>query len=232
MITIPSWLADFGLSLNRLHYKQRLESSYLRGTSIPSWFDHRIDLYYQWPNNLFWLERGFFARRYMFDSCTVLDLFCGDGFYARNLYATIAGRIDAVDKESRAIAHARAVHAHPKITYWHNDAVKEGLPGTSYDVVAWFEGIEHLSEEECTLLLNRLKAAVGEEGTLVGSTPLVSKDQVGKNNWEHQHEFETAGEVESLIGRYFSDVHVEVTVYPELKAGVRRTAYFAARHPK
>lgn len=231
MITIPAWLADLGLAINRLHYKQRLRSSYLRESAAPSWFDHRIDLHYQWPHNMFWLERGFFARRHMFDGCTVLDLFCGDGFYARYFYASIAARIDAVDKDPRAIEHARAIHSLPMITYWQKDAIKEEFPRTSYDVVAWFEGIEHLSEQDCSVLLNRLKAAVGQNGTLVGSTPLVAENQKGKSNWEHQHEFETATEVEALLGKYFADVRSEVTVYPEREAGTRRTAYFSARHP-
>lgn len=232
MIKIPSWLAAAGRQINRLHYKQLLESIYLRGDAAPSWFDHRIDLHYQWPNNLFWLERGFFARRHMFEGCTVLDLFCGDGFYSKYLYASIAGRVDAVDKDPGAITHASTIHAHPKITYWQKDAISEGFPCARYDIVAWFEAIEHLSEIECTVLLERLKDAVGNTGTLVGSTPLVPKDQKGKGNWEHQHEFETVEEVQSLLGKYFSDVRTEVTLYPEPGAGARRTAYFSARSPR
>lgn len=232
MINIPFWLADLGLAVNRARYKQLLESNYIRGgTAAPSWFDHRIDLYYQWPENLFWLERGFFARRHMFEGCSVLDLFCGDGFYARHFYASIAGMVDAVDKDPRAIMHARAIHPHQKISYCQKDAINEGFPRASYDVVAWFEGIEHLSDDECSTLMKRLKDAVGEKGILVGSTPLVNHDQKGKWNWEHQHEFETVAELEALLGRYFSDVRSEVTTYPELKAGTRRTAYFSARYP-
>jgi 2-polyprenyl-3-methyl-5-hydroxy-6-metoxy-1,4-benzoquinol methylase len=231
MLRIPAWLADIGLAINRLRYKQLLESNYLRRTAVPSWFDHRIDLYYQWPHNLFWLERGFFARRHMFEGCTVLDLFCGDGFYAKHFYASLAGRIDAVDKDPRAIAHARAIHSHPKIAYWQKDAINEGLPVGSYDIVAWFEAIEHLSEQECSVLMKRIKEAVGEKGILLGSTPLVAEGQKGKSNWEHQHEFETAKEVEALLSHHFSEVRTEVTVYPELEAGTRRTAYFSARHP-
>lgn len=232
MIQIPSWLADVGLAINRLHYKQLLESIYLRGAAPPSWFDHRIDLHYQWPHNLFWLERGFFARRHMFEGCTVLDLFCGDGFYEKYFYASIAGRIDAVDKDSRAITHANSIHSDPKVTYWQKDAINDGFPHATYDVVTWFEGIEHLSESECMGLMMRIKDAVGDGGILVGSTPLVAQDQRGKGNWEHQHEFETVTEVQSLLENYFSDVRTEMTVYPELKAGTRRTAYFSARHPK
>jgi 2-polyprenyl-3-methyl-5-hydroxy-6-metoxy-1,4-benzoquinol methylase len=230
MITIPAWMADLGLALNRLHYKQRLESCYLRGNDIPSWFDHRIDLYYQWPNNLFWLERGFFARRHMFQGCSVLDLFCGDGFYARHFYASIAGRIEAVDKDARAIDHARSVHSHPKITYWHQDAIKEGFPHDSYDVVTWFEGIEHLSETDAMMLLERIRKALPSDGVLVGSTPLVPEAEKSKGNWEHQNEFTSTAGLEALLRRYFANVTTEVTVYPEMRSGSRSTAYFCAKN--
>jgi len=58
MILLPKFLADLGLWINRLYYKQLFQSVYKRGKHAPAWFDHRIDLYYHWPHNLFWLERG------------------------------------------------------------------------------------------------------------------------------------------------------------------------------
>lgn len=150
IVRIPKWLADLGLKLNRLYYKQRLESIYY-GPNPPAWFDHRIDLYYHWPRNLFWVERGVFPRKYMFKGCKVLDLFCGDGFFSYYFYSTIADEIDALDLDPQAIAHAKKWHANPKITYYVSNVVLNDLPKARYDVVVWYEGIEHLSREAMRL---------------------------------------------------------------------------------
>jgi len=229
----PKWLADWGLRLNRLYYKRLFERNYLhKGSDQPSWFDHRIDLYYNWPHNLFWLERGILPRKLLFKGCTVLSLFCGDGFYARHFHSGIAGRIDAVDRDPAAIAHARKWHAHPVVRYYEMDAVTHEFPADRYDVVLWFEGLEHLSDEHAAVVLGRIKKAIGQEGVLFGSTPLVPKERQGLGNVEHQHEFATPDEARARLLRDFAEVQIDVTVYPLHEGGERRTAYFTARRPR
>ena len=231
LIKIPKWLADLGLRINRLYYKQLLQGIYGEREQAPAWFDHRIDLYYHWPYNLFWLERGIFARRHMFERCVVLDLFCGDGFYSRYFYSTIAGSIDAIDKDPTAIEHAKYWHSHPKINYIVADVVKEDLPSSQYDVIVWFEGIEHLSESEYAIVIKRIKSVVREKGVLIGSTPLVSSERLGNGNWEHENEFTSVGQLQKFLCRDFLDVQIDVTIYSVLGGGQRRTAYFTIRHP-
>jgi SAM-dependent methyltransferase len=232
MTIIPKWLADFGLWINRLYYKQLFYSTYRGGRRSPTWFDHRIDLYYQWPHNLFWLERGILARKQMHSDCMVLDLFCGDGFYSRYFYSSIAGHIDAVDKDPDAIAHAKRWHSHPKIRYLVLDAVKKDFPSPSYDVIVWFEAIEHLSEGECRAIIQRVKDAMKETGVLIGSTPIVPAERQGKGNWEHKNEFAGVPTLREFLGRDFSSVEIDVTVYPMLGGGERRTAYFILKEPR
>jgi 2-polyprenyl-3-methyl-5-hydroxy-6-metoxy-1,4-benzoquinol methylase len=228
MIKTPKWLADLGLRINRLYYKQLFESIY-RGKNPPAWFDHRIDLHYHWPHNLFWLERGILPRKHMMDGCTVLDLFCGDGFFSRYFYATIAGHIDAVDKDPKAISHARRWHSHSKVNYVVGDAVKEGFPRPHYDVIVWFEGVEHLEAAECKVVLDRIEKTMGKGGVLVGSTPLVSPHNLKPANWEHQNEFASVEALREFLARDFVDVSIFTTVYPELDGGKRRTAHFTVR---
>jgi hypothetical protein len=50
----------------------------------PKWFDHYIDLYYQWHDlrNPLWLERGCFSLLALHHQARVLELCCGDGFNA------------------------------------------------------------------------------------------------------------------------------------------------------
>lgn len=232
MIMIPKWLADQGLRINRLYYKQLFESVYSGKNEPPAWFDHRIDLYYQWPHNLFWLERGVLPRKYMVDGCTVLDLFCGDGFFSRYFYSTIAGYIDAVDKDPKAISHAKRWHSHPKINYAVRNAVEQGFPRSSYDVIVWFEGIEHLDEAQCEVIVKRIKEAMGETGVLIGSTPIVPSQHLMRGNWEHQNEFSSVEQLREFLTRDFSEIGIDVTVYPVLDGSERRTAHFTLRGPK
>ena len=229
MIRIPKWLADLGLRINRLYYRQLLRSVYGGPKQPPSWFDHRIDLYYHWPHNLFWLERGILPRKHMFEGCDVLDLFCGDGYYSRYFYSTTAGHIDAIDKNPNAIAHAKRWHSHPKIDYVVADATKRDFPRSRYDVIVWFEGIEHLNEAEYAAVISRVKCAMGDEGVLVGSTPILAPEQLGTGNWEHQNEFTNVAQLLEFFGRDFSDIEIDVTVYPLLGGGDRRSAHFTIK---
>lgn len=232
MIKIPKWLADLGLWVNRLYYKQLFEAMYKRKRKPPSWFDHRIDLYYHWPHNLFWLERGVFPRKYMFDGCLVLDLFCGDGFYSRYFYSTIAGNIDAIDKDPSAIEHAKRWHSHPRINYMVLDAVKEDFPRSPYDVIVWFEGLEHLDKEEYEAVIKRVKLAMEEKGVLIGSTTLVPMERIGKGNWEHKNEFADVEQLREFLSHDFEEIQIDITVYPVLGGGQRKTAYFTLKYPK
>jgi len=230
MIKIPKWLADLGLSINRTYYKQLLISNYGK-KNPPAWFDHRIDLYYNWPHNMFWLERGIFPRKHMFEGCIVLDLFCGDGFFSRYFYSTIAGCIDAIDKDPSAIEHAKRYHTHPKISYKVIDAVNEDFPREHYDVILWFEGIEHLAETGYDKIILSIKAAMGEKGILVGSTPLVPAESLGLRNWEHKNEFTNVEQLQKVLSRDFSEIQIDVTAYPVMGGGQRRTVYFNVRNP-
>lgn len=232
MGVIPKWLADLGLKVNRLYYGQLFRSVYRRAKKSPSWFDHRIDLYYHWPENMFWLERGILPRKEMFEGCSVLDLFCGDGFFSRYFYSTIAGRIDAVDKDPSAIAHAKRWHSYPKINYRVLDAVKEDFPRDCYDVIVWFEAIEHLSEAEYGIVAERIKGALKDEGMLIGSTPIVSTEPGSEGHWQHQNEFTSIAQLREFLSRDFSQIQIDMTVYPVVGGGERRTAYFILRGSK
>lgn len=231
MIKIPKWLADLGLSINHIYYKQLYYSNYVK-KKPPAWFDHRIDLYYHWPHNLYWLERGVFPRKHMFEGCIVLDLFCGDAFFSYYFYSTIAGSIDAVDKDPSAIEHAKMHYSHPKINYRVIDAVYEDFPRERYDVILWFEGIEHLNENEYGKIILSIKPAIGKRGILIGSTPLVPTESLGQGNWEHKNEFTNVEQLQNFLSRDFMNVKINVTIYPELNGGKRKTAYFTVGTPK
>ncbi len=231
MILIPKFLADFGLNLNKKYYHRLFISKYVKNANSPSWFDHRIDLYYNWPNNLFWLERGILPRKYMFQGCKILDLFCGDGYYSRYFHSTIAGKIDAIDKDQRAIAHAKKHHSHPLINFAQIDVIKENLPGTNYDLILWYEAIEHLSENDYSNVIYKIKTSLSEDGILFGSTPIIKEENLGKNNWEHENEFTSVNQLNHFLSKDFHEISIYTTEYPEGGGKIRKTAYFSCRLP-
>ncbi len=131
----------------------------------PEWFDHRADLF-RWSEhrNPLWVERGVFSREVMFEGCKVLDLCCGDGFYPYHFYAEIASHVDAVDRDSTALSHARKWHTHPKVNYIQMDVVADDFPGINYDVIAWDGAIEHFSTEQIRIVLQKCVRALKTRG--------------------------------------------------------------------
>jgi SAM-dependent methyltransferase len=229
---VPKWLADLGLAVNRRYYKELYRSMYRGSKQHPSWFDHRIDLYYHWPNHVFWMERGILPLKRMFEGCRVLDLFCGDGFFSFHFYSSLAGRIDAIDKDPDAIAHAEKCYSHPRIRFQVVDAAADPFPGEAYDVIVWFEGLDHITREEYAVVISRVKRALDEKGVLAGSIGVVAEEKRGKVHWEHKNEFSSVEGLHSLLAQDFDRVRIQSTTYPDLSHGKRHVAYFEAEGPK
>lgn len=87
--------------------------------SLPEWFDHNCNLYFQWHHNRipFWKERVVFALLAMEQDCNVLELCCGDGFNAFHFYSARAARILSVDFDPVAIDHAMKYNQASNIHY-------------------------------------------------------------------------------------------------------------------
>jgi 2-polyprenyl-3-methyl-5-hydroxy-6-metoxy-1,4-benzoquinol methylase len=107
----------------------------------------------------------------------------------------------------------------------------QDFPRPEYDVIVWFEGIEHLHLSEYRAVITRIRQSLGHQGILIGSTPLVNKEQQGKGNWEHHHEFSSVGELTEFLTQDFAKVEIYTTLYPSLGGGKRHTAYFVLQEP-
>jgi SAM-dependent methyltransferase len=182
-----------------------------------TWFDHRVDEL-RWPRNIFWLERGVLARLYLPLGGKVLDVCCGDGYFSDVFWADTAGSIDAVDRDPAALAAARHCHWRDNIAFTCADIVNDPLPDLGYDLICFFEAIEHLSAENGRAVVETLGAALADGGHIVGSTPQVAPTAKGKGNREHDNEFESATQLRDFLG---PDASVFVTHHPE-----RTTLYF------
>lgn len=185
-------------------------------TGRHTWFDHRIDELL-WPRNIFWVERGVLARLYLPLGGRVLDVCCGDGYFSDVFWADTAGSIDALDRDPAALAVARRRHSRSNIAFTCAD-IRKPLSGSGYDLICFFEAIEHLSAEDARAVVARLRAALAEGGHIVGSTLQVAPEARGKANREHDNEFESADQLRDFLG---PDATVFMTYHP-----LRTTIYF------
>ncbi|MGQ9652445.1 MAG: class I SAM-dependent methyltransferase [Thermodesulfobacteriota bacterium] len=187
------------------------------------WYDHREDLYH-WSKsrNPLWVDRGIFSRQVMYPGCRVLDLCCGDGFYPYYFYAEVPARIDAVDRDHRAIKHAMRWHAHPNISYWVKDVLKEDFPGMEYDVICWDAGIQYFTPDETRAILSKsFRSLEPTKGILTGYTILAEKGE--KYHRRHKYEFSSQEELVNLLEGIFPFAGTLETRYPN-----RRNIYFRA----
>lgn len=139
------------------------------GAKAPESFDPFIDLYWRWGesgNPMSW-ERGIFGLLAMKPGCRQLDLCCGEGFYTRRFYAGRAGAIVAMDRNPKAIAHARRNFAAPNIHYVQGD-IRSEMPEGPFDNVSWDAGIEYFAADEINGILRQIRIRLAPGGILSG----------------------------------------------------------------
>jgi 2-polyprenyl-3-methyl-5-hydroxy-6-metoxy-1,4-benzoquinol methylase len=190
--------------------------------SSSEWFDHELDVHWQWPRlgKGGFLERGVLTALTIRPGGTVLDLCCGDGFYARHFFARRAARVLAVDSNRAALEHARRFNAAPNVSYQYCDVTIDIPPGP-FDTVAWNAAIEHFTREESHAILLRVSAALAPGGSLCGHAVA---DPQSTYRYARQT-FTGAEELAGLLGTVFPHVLVRTTCEPD-----RVNLYFFAGH--
>lgn len=153
------------------------------------------------------LDRAAMARDTFADGDRVLDIGCGDGFFTRRFYSDRASRIDAIDIEDSAVAHAGRHHAHPKINYVKCDAVAEAFPSQTYDAVIWNGALGHFSKADTAIVLRKIRACLGPSGVFVGS------ESLGVEGHDHHQYFPDEAAVQALFTPYFRYVATRAVSY-------------------
>lgn len=188
----------------------------------PEWFDHRLDLYWQWlaDRNPLWLERGVFGNLAL-KGGDVLELACGDGFNARNFYSLRSRRVVACDFDSTAIAAAQKHNAAPNLEFRLAD-IRTEMPQGEFENIVWDAAIEHFTPDEIASIMANIKARLAPGGVLSGYT-LVEVQGGAKHLQAHEYEFRDMQDLHRFLAPHFSTVKVFETVYAS-----RHNLYFWA----
>ncbi len=193
------------------HFQVRHRLDWELSQEAPHFYDFRSGVFALGfgaaPPSSHTLDRAAMARDTFADGDSVLDIGCGDGFFTRRFYSDRAWRIDAIDVEESAIAHAERYHAHPKINYVKCDAVTEPFPASSYDAVIWNGAIGHFCEADTAIVLRKIRACLSPSGVFAGS------ESLGMEGHDHHQFFSDEFAVQKLFKPYFRFVATRTVNY-------------------
>lgn len=210
------------LRLLDLHYRTLFLRQWRWADEAPHFFDHRIGsfIFASGKGHGFGYLRGFFASELVRDGDRVLDIGCGDGFFARRFFAARGASVDAIDIEPSAIEHAERHNAAPQIRYRLQDAVSEPFPSDAYDVVVWDGALGHFAPDTTDRMLAKIKSALSDGGAFVGS------ESLGFQGEDHLQFFHSPEELAEILGRHFPYVMVRELEYRLPNETLRREAFW------
>jgi SAM-dependent methyltransferase len=202
-------------------HRRLMWAQWCLGTN-PEFFDHHIDLYYQWTEtrNSMWVERGAFGSLAL-KGGDVLEIACGDGFNSKNFYSLRSKNVIACDFDPDAIATAKRNNAAPNVTHLLAD-IRTAMPQGTFDNVVWDAAIEHFTPDEIAKIMADIKARLTPDGILSGYT-LVEKEDGSHHLHQHEYEFRDMEDLARFLRPHFKNVRVFETVYPD-----RHNLYFWA----
>lgn len=188
----------------------------------PEFFDHQIDLFYQFlaRRNSLWVERGVFSSLTLRGG-RVLEIACGDGFNARNFYSLRSERVVACDSDPKAIRTALKKNSATNIEFLLSD-IRTEMPEGKFENIIWDAAIEHFTSDEIEKILDGIKLRLTDDGILSGYTIVEKADGI-KSLSHHEYEFKSKEDLLRFLSPHFRNVTVFETVYPK-----RHNLYFWA----
>ena len=132
----------------------------------------------------------------------VLDAACGVGYGAAILAEADARRVVGIDRDAEAILNARA-RAGEVAEFLLGDLRTLPFEEGSFDLVACFEAIEHVVEQDA--VLDELRRVLRQDGILLISSP--NRETFMPGNPHHVHEY-TPDELQAALGRRFANVRL------------------------
>lgn len=185
-------------------------------------YDALMLAYFDQQAGPFSFARAFFSALLVREGDRVLDIGCGDGFFAKRFLAVKAAHVDAIDIDERALAFARRYNLDPKVTFYLQDAVTGPFPRTTYDVVVWDGAIGHFSAATTEAMIRKIKTHLRPGGIFSGS------EELGKvANEDHLQYWESLDEVKRMLSPHFRAVEVfSLTYHYDIQRTAKRTEFF------
>ena len=193
------------------------------GADNPEYFDHHLDVHYQWPKhgNSLPMERGVHSSLAIREGGRTLDLACGDGFFTNYFYALKSSEVIGVDFDKSAIKLARSNRILPNTSFVLGD-IRTDIPDGPFENVVWDAAIEHFTEAEIVSLVGRIKEVLAVGGILSGYT-ITEAEHGGKHLHQHEYEFHDKEDLKRFLVPHFRNVHVYSSKFPN-----RTNLYFYA----
>ena len=158
----------------------------------PLWGEHRA--------------RYRFAARYA-AGARVLDGACGNGYGAQMLERAGAARVAAIDLSDEAVASAKELRPRgSRVGYLRGDLSRLPFPSSSFDLIASFESIEHVSEPDATV--REFARVLQPEGSLLISSPNGAFYPKGHSGNPFHHIEYTRDQLRGLLAPHFGAVTI------------------------
>jgi SAM-dependent methyltransferase len=191
------------------HDKSLLRRQWQLADELPHYYDHRAGslLFAAGQAPPFGMFRGFLAAQVMRDGDAVLDIGCGDGFFASRFFSPRAGLVDSIDIEPAAIAHATRHNGAANVTYHLLDAVEQPFPRPRYDVIVWDGALGHFPPDVTRRMLRKIGAALNDGGVFVGS------ESLGAEGHDHLQFFDDLEALRAVLADEFATAQVSQMDY-------------------
>ena len=129
----------------------------------------------------------------------MLDIGCGDGFFTKRFFSLKCSRVDGVDIEPSAIQFAMKDNCAENIKYHLLDAVAKDFPEREYNVIVWDGAIGHFSPDTLETMLQKIRAALSQDGIFCGS------ESLGVEGADHLTRFDSLDDFGKLFSNVVSD---------------------------
>jgi hypothetical protein len=209
--------------LGALHRSQFRREWTFFSEEPPHFYNQRwngFEFTYGKSRNPYGFLRGFLACDVLRDGDNLLDIGCGDGFFANTFFSARCQHIDSIDIDRFAIETAKKLNRSPKIDFHVLDVVRQPFPSERYDVIVWDGAIGHFLAADLSIVLEKIHRAISPSGIFVGS------ESLGVEGPDHLQYFEDESALSSVFKPYFKYVLIRTAEYRIGGGFLRREAFW------